>query len=406
MPGPNAYRAPRRAMSGAVTVQVSNSPLKAAIAGMSSGQFADFVQPSFWMRTQDPREPTASEGIAGPNYRWASPTEQGDTGHALGYTIIDWGGKVCWDPIGRRVMFAANGANPGGTTVRGYSHQYNKFSWYDEATNAWGQERGVKGDNEGADPDCIVHLLGNNCIDVAGRRFFKKKFRESPGRILVKNLTSGSWSMIEISGVSEASYNRSGGLDFVPGRGAAGMLWGALTASSGLLQISEIDPSTGVGSTLVASASIGNQNTDISNGMPCVYNPRAFGGAGGVLVGHSTAYKLTIPPTGTPTVYNAGACVVNMSAATGHRVCRDPVGDGWYHFVSSTGKIYRTAGNAGASTWTEVATMPANMAAMPNMVLAAIDIEGASDYGAIWVLCSYSSSYASQNNHNAWLWKP
>lgn len=183
------------------------------------------------------------------------------------------------------------------------------------------------------------------------------------------------------------------------------MLWGALTATSGLLQVSEIDPNTGAGSLLVSAASLGNQDTNVRNGMPCVYNPRAFGGAGGVLVGCTTAYKLTIPPTGSPTVYSAGVPAVTMEAPVNHRVCRDPSGDGWYHFVSSTGKIYRTAGNAGSSTWTEVATMPANMAAMPNMVLAAIDAEGI-NYGAIWVICSYSPTYGSQNNQHAWLWKP
>lgn len=405
MPGPNAVRFSRRAMSGSTTVAVTGTTaLKTAIGAMSSGAFVDFVQPSFWTRTKDLREPnfTDDEGDPCQDYRWSSPTEQGDAGHSLGYTLLDWGGKVCYDSTARRVMWAANGANPIGTNVRIYSWQYSKYTWYDEQTNTWGQERGIKGDNEGADPDCIVHMLGNNCIDTAGRRFFKKKFRDD--RILVRNLTTGTWTTIAI-GAIEANGNRSGGLEFVPGRGASGMLWGALVGTDDLLKVYETDPSTGSTALLVSASSIGNQNVGNQYGMPCVHNPRAFGGAGGVLVGCAAAYKLTIPPSGAPTVYSAGTPATAMTASVGHRVCRDPVGDGWYHFVSSVGKVYRTDGNAGSSTWTEVATMPANMASMPNMVLCPIDAES-SNYGAIWVLCSYSGTYASQNNHNAWLFKP
>jgi hypothetical protein len=105
-------------------------------------------------------------------------------------------------------------------------------------------------------------------------------------------------------------------------------------------------------------------------------------------------------------VYSAGVPSSGaFSASTGHRVCRDPRGDGWLHFVSSTGKVYRSAGNAGASSWVEIANMPTGMAGQPNMILAAIDVEAGDKYGVVWVITSYGIE-SNQNGHQAWLFKP
>ena len=60
-----------------------------------------------------------------------------------------------------------------------------------EPTNSWTATRGIKGPNEGADPDCIVHVLHNNAIDVVGRRFFKKNSGPTRSWSMTSTIASG-----------------------------------------------------------------------------------------------------------------------------------------------------------------------------------------------------------------------
>jgi hypothetical protein len=100
-------------------------------------------------------------------------------------------------------------------------------------------------------------------------------------------------------------------------------------------------------------------------------------------------------------IYSAGTPVSAIQAEANAIVCKDPAGDGWLHFVRATGKIYRTNGTAAASTWQEVATMPATMTSADNLVVCPID-----DYGVVWCFGSGVVGAAATNGHYAWLWKP
>lgn len=404
------YQTPRRAVSSATTITVTStgpSLLEQAIAATTPGTWnaTPFSDSTMWTRVRDPREPNASAAPGDPvqDFYWSNPFEDG--ANQLGHTLLDWGGKIAYDRIGRRVMFAACGANPGGTNWPMYSYQYDKASTYDEATNSWSVERGPIAVNDNPSGlQGIVHMLGNNCIDVEGRRFFKKRFRTAS--TLVKNLTTGVWTRLDFgnqsSGDREATSDRSGGLDFIPTRGASGMLWSFWKRhSSDMGILVEIDPDTGDWTVLkdqtVFSSAI------LSVGSTCVYNPRAFGGAGGVLLGGQSGLcwfvrcdDLTVTAGPTPNV--------NMGPAHGGRVCRDPKGDGWFHVTPATGVI-RWA-NAASSSWDSVASLPTGVTSTTDIVLCPIDIEPGDRYGGIWMLCKGLSNYSGQSNINGFIFRP
>ena len=129
--------------------------------------------------------------------------------------MIDWAGKAAWDPVSRRAMWAACGA--GNNFSGGY--RFNTHSIYDENSDAWSVSRGFQSPNE-TDSNPIVHMYDSNCIDVRGRRFYKKKF--ATAEIMVFDLISNTWLPTIASPDTEASYARDGALEVVPSRGAAG----------------------------------------------------------------------------------------------------------------------------------------------------------------------------------------
>lgn len=374
-----------------ITVAAPSMALKSAIAAVRSGSFVEFNQPSLWTRVPDPRGNP-------PNYYPANPTEDG--ANYVGHTMIDYGGKWCWDPVTRRGMWAGNGANPGGAGVRIYSHQYNTHAIYDESTNVWSVQRGVKGTNEGSDPDCIVHVLHNNAIDVGGRRFYKKKFRSD--EIMVYNLDTRQW-LENLPGPSslEASYSRDGAMEVISSRGTKGALWVLATSrATDHSRLVEYDLATGGPWKLLKdSPSFGTA----PNGTSCMsYNPRAFNGVGGVLCGNNAgsftvrADNLEVAPAGTPPQ--------KMVAPNGAHLSADPVGPGWY-YVASDGLLYYNGG----SRWEAVRAMPSDLAtpghAYP-VVVCPLHLTQANEYGVLWIVAGQMPSHAATNGVCGWLFKP
>lgn len=374
-----------------ITVTSPSMALRAAIAGLRSGSFVEFNQASLWARTTDPRG-------GPPDFYAANPTEDG--ANYVGHTMIDYGGKWCWDPVTRRGMWAGNGANPAGRNVRIYSHLYNVHSVYDELTNGWTASRGIKCPNEGSDPDCIVHVLHNNAIDVVGRRFFKKKFRTDD--IMVYDLDGRQW-LNTFPGPSafEATYARDGAMEVVPNRGARGALWVLATSrNTDHSRLVEYDLATGgPWSLLKDSPNFGTQN----NGASCMsYNPRAFGGAGGVLCGNNSgSYSVRVDNL---EVASAGTPPQKMVAPNGAHLAADPAGSGWF-YVASDGFLYANDG----TTWKKVTQMPSDLKTPGNtypVVVCPLHQDSGGNYGVLWIVAGQLPSHAATNGVCGWLYKP
>jgi hypothetical protein len=374
-----------------ITVAAPSKALQSAIASMRSDSFLEFNQTSLWTRLADPRGPA-------PDFYPANPTEDG--ANYAGHTMIDYGGKWCWDPVAKQGMWAGNGANPAGKNVRIYSHLYNTHSIYDEASNTWTAYRGIRGPNEGPDPDCIVHVLHNNAIDVVGRRFFKKKFRTD--EIMVYDLDRRVWlDTIAGPGAYEASYGRDGAMEVIPTRGARGSLWVLATSrSTDHSRLVEYDLATGGPWRILRdSPDFGTQ----ANGASCMsFNPRAFGGNGGVLCGNNSgAYTVR---TDTLEVAQAGAPPQKMVAPNGAHLAADPLGAGWF-YVSSDGFLYFTEGGA----WRRVRQMPSNLATPGHtypVVACPLHKDSSGNYGVLWIVAGQMPAHGATNGVCGWLYKP
>lgn len=374
-----------------ITVTEPSQALASAIAGLRSGSFVEFNQQSLWTRVPDSRG-------SPPNFYPANPTEDG--ANYVGHTMIDYGGKWCWDPVTRTGMWAGNGANPGGSSVRIYSYLYNTHAVYEESTNRWTVRRGIKGSNEGADPDCIVHVLHNNAIDVAGRRFYKKKFRSDD--ILVYDLDSRQWlNTITGPAALEASYGRDGAMEVVPTRGARGSIWVLATSrSTDHSRLVEYNLATqGPWTVLRDSPSFGTQ----PNGTSCMsYNPRAFGGAGGVLCGNG-AGAFTVRAD-TLEVRSAGTPPQKMVAPNGAHLTADPAGPGWF-YIASDGYLYYNDGTA----WSRTVRMPSDLGTAGHtypVVVCPLHKTPSGDYGVLWIVAGQMPSHNATNGVSGWLYKP
>jgi hypothetical protein len=400
MPGPSAARMPRRAMSGSVTVErTTTTALKTAAAATASGAFNLFIQPTFWTRYPHPLVGSYPAG----NFYDANVGE--DAANATGHTHIDYGGKWCYDPVRRKAMFLANGANPVGSTIRIYSHVWNTLGLYDEASNTWSTQRAVKCPDEGADPDCIVHILHNNTIDVTNGILYKKKFRGTD-RIMRYDIAANAFlnTIPTAVGIEPDAYGHDGALEWIPTRKSSGALWlHCVDRQTDRPMIAEYDIALGTWASLIASgaSSFGTGTTTATYCMS--YNPRAFGGAGGVLCGNGNgAFKANCS---TLAVSSAGTPPQSLVPANGLKLCADPVGDGWYYSSTTTGYLYRCDG----STWTQVAQLPSDLATPGNTypsVLCPIHREGASDYGVIWILAGQLPSRGATNGMGSWLFRP
>jgi hypothetical protein len=398
------YSGPRRKTSTSTTITVNSSAtaLKTAAANTGSGTFNEFIQTTFWTRYAHPLTGSYPAG----NFYDANVGE--DAANSTGHTHIDYGGKWCYDPVRRKGMFLANGANPVGSTIRIYSYVWNTLGLYDEASNTWTTQRAVKCPDEGADPDCIVHILHNNTIDTAAGILYKMKFRGSEGIMRYNIATNTFLNTIGRPPMEPTFYGHDGGLEYIPTRGTSGALWCFhADRNNNTPMISEYDIASGVWSTLLSSA--GSQlgirpPDDIVRTMAISYNPRAFSGAGGVLVGSIGGnFKVNCA---TLAISSAGTSPREITPANGLKLCADPVGTGWYYADNNvTGYMYFCDG----TNWTQVAQLPSDLSTPGNTypaVLCPIHREGASDYGVIWLLAGQLPSRPSTNGMGSWLFKP
>jgi hypothetical protein len=389
------YVPPRRTTSTATTLTVNSTAtaLRTAAAATSSGGFNEFIQTSFWTRYPHPLVGSYPAG----NFYDANVGE--DAANSTGHTHVDYGGKWCYDPTSRKGMFMANGANPVGSTIRIYSYVWNTLALYDEASNTWSTQRAIKAPNEGADPDCIVHILHNNTI--GNGVLYKKKFRTA--EILRYNIAGNSFlDTIASPDSLEANYSRDGALEWIPTRGTVGTLWLFSTdRNTDRPFLAEYNPATGLWATIIAQPAFGSGTSTATKCMS--YNPRAFGGSGGVLVGSANGpYTVNCS---TLAVASAGSPPQSLVPANGLKLCADPVSDGWYYSSTTTGYLYRCDG----TTWTQVAQLPSDLATPGNTypsVLCPIHREGASDYGVIWILAGQLPSRGATNGMGSWLFKP
>lgn len=351
------------------TVVVSTSALQIAAAQTARDSFAAFEQPSLTSRTAH-----STTGIL------CDVTEDGSG--FVGHTAIDWAGKGCYDPQSRRVMWASCGAG----NMRSGGAAFNTHAIYSEASNAWTVTRGFQAPGE-SNTSPIGHMYDSNCIDVTGRRFYKKKF--GAAEILAYDLDANRWVESFPSPSDEANYSLDGGLEFVPNRATGGVLWLiSWRRSDNAPQLWEYGIATSRWTVLVAGGSFGaagNGNTSLIS-----YNPRAFDGTGGALVAHSRgawtvrADSLAQTPVGQPPKA--------LSMPHDGHLCRDPVGPGWL-YACSDGYLYSCDG----SNWMRRRQLPGRMGSNPNQlpfVMVPIDA-----YGVVWLVTSQGSG------SRAWLYK-
>jgi hypothetical protein len=357
-----------RLRSVPTTVTISTSALQIAASQLAAGGFASFEQPSLSIRTAHP-----VSGLL------CDVTEDG--AGSLGHTAIDWAGKGCYDPISRQVLWASCGA--GNNSAGGFAH--NTLATYSEAGNTWTASRGFRAPGE-SNTNPIGHMYDSNCVDVAGRRLYKKKF--GAAEILVYDLDSRSWTGVISSPSDEASYARDGGMDIVPTRGAKGAIWlVSWRRSDNLPQLWEFDIASQRWSILVSGGAFGAPSGNVAI---VSYNPRALDGAGGVLVGNG-AGCWTVRADTLAVSATAGPPRSLTLPHDGH-LSRDPTGGGWL-LVSSDGYLYGTTG----STWARLSRLP-GVLGTPNhqqpVVITPLD-----QYGVVWIVTSQGSG------SRAWIYK-
>jgi len=267
--------------------------------------------------------------------------------------MIDWAGKGAYDPVTRRMMFAGCGA---GNNVAG-GHRYNTHAIYSEASNTWSAVRGFRGSNQSSNTPGLVHVYDNNCISLKARRFYKKQFTADDfsrhGPIHQYDLDTNSWGPAFDGPQEVAAYMGNGAMDAVETRGTRGSLW-YMDKPSGSEQyaIWEYDIALRSWTKIIREGAFPALSVD-SNGPLLSVNPRAFNGAGGVLVaaGNNRAYTVRIDTFAVNAV--AGAAPTAIDVRVDGHLCRDPAGSGWLLF-SATGYVYRSDG----SGWSQRAPLP------------------------------------------------
>jgi hypothetical protein len=384
MPGPNAARTPRRAMSGSVIVEVTNTTaLKTAAASVASNAYAVFTGTG--LSTTAPH-PFSDFSVC--------PTEDGQ--QADGKIMVDWAGKGCYDSTARKVLWAGTGA--AGAIA---DTPYNTMPLYDEGSNTWTAVRGWAPGGETTTDNGTGHTYDANCIDVTGRKHFKKKFSEKA--FYVRDLDAGTFSKVTYTG-GEASYSGDVGCEWIPSRSR---IW--IYANSGADDnhaLWEV-PATG-GSATLLYGNDGGASLGLSSGAiyckPISLNPRAFSDVGGVMLGNNTPRIIQLNGSLNITTASSGkpAAAGSMSVATGAHLCRDPVGTGWL-YACTDGFMYRISEGG---VWTQRAQLPFELRneyttnGAFDFVMVPIDAADGG-YGVVWIV-----SKRSLGTNRAWLYKP
>jgi hypothetical protein len=223
-------------------------------------------------------------------------------------------------------------------------------------------------------------------LDVAGRRFYRKKL--SSREVMVYDLANDVWlNNFIYSGGEPASYGGDVGMDWHPG---TNRLWvRAIQNGTNDPILFEVNPSTGAVRTIAVGAVLGGAQSP----SVCVYNPRAFGGAGGFFVGGANAAIVRADTEAVISTSGAPAASGDFLWPYRAHVCRDPAGDGWIH-ACTDGYMYRLTS---AGVWTQLSLQPANLrgdSGTRPFVMVPIDA-----YGVVWII-------GSDYGERAWLFKP
>jgi hypothetical protein len=347
---------------------VEQTALAVAARAMSQNTFASFTGNGLTNRSA---HPTSGNSV--------NVLEDGRLQN--GYQILGYCGKGNYDPVTRRVLWMGCGASSG-DAQNWYAGAYawNTRPIYTEATNAWTVDRAFKGAEEG-NAEAIGHMYDGNCIDVANRRMYKLK--KDTNKIYVFDLDRNVM-LNSISGPSGISSSSTwGALDVVPTRGERGSIWLANWATSNQLQVWEYDIARGSWSGLFGSQRFGG----ITNGPVLSYNPRAFGGAGGMMLGNDGgAWTINCGTLAVTSVGLPSGRRIDVAAGESSGFCRDPGGPGWLKFSDGLGRVYRWDG----SSWQAGATL---LRRLGDGIVIPID-----PYGVVW-LVSYSAG------PSAWLYR-
>jgi hypothetical protein len=387
-----AYNFPRRTASTPVTVAVSSVPsaleTAAGTPGFDANEFLAFHGPTNLTAQYglSYEQPHPLEGTNPSAFFDCDPTEDG--AQSTSHTAIDWAAKGLYDPTSKRVFWASCGA--GNRFSGGYV--YNTMPIYDEVQNRWTASRGFRGANETTGAEPIVHMYDGNALDVAGRRFYRKKLTSR--EVMVYDLTNNVWlNNFSYSGGEPPGYGGDAGMDFIP---TTGRLWvRAIENGTDRAIVFEVNPANGAVRTIASGAALGNE---VSTSV-CIYNPRAFSNAGACFVGGTNAY---IVRCDTEVVSNAASGKPSDAGAFGwpHRahMCRDPVGDGWL-YASNDGYMYRLTS---AGTWTQRSPLPgvlgtAEWGSAQSHALVMVPIDA---HGVVWLIAS------PMGPPRAWLYKP
>lgn len=390
---------PRLKQSGTSSVSITGTStlLSQKAAALASNNFAVFLGSSLTEAT----DITLSSQAGGLSYRQAhyytgtmvDPTEDGQTSNDItppagptgNKTAMDWAGKGCYDSQAKRVMWAGTGAF--GAVA---STPINRLAIYDETTATWSVDRGFA-PGETTSDDGSGHTYDGNCIDVSGRRFFKKKFARA---FYVKNLATNTWSKVAYSSGEPSGYGWDAGMDYIP---SLDRLWvRSIYSANNSSMLLELNPTTGAPTLLLHSGQLGSDNAP----SVCSFNPRAYGGNGGVFVGGSNAYTVNTTGTPTATANATGKPTGQFLWANGAHVCRDPVGNGWLH-CSYDGWIWRLSDAGG--TWQQRAQLPVQIRTdltnnnRYDIVMIPIDA-----YGVVWIIGGQNQLGTTR----AWLYKP
>jgi hypothetical protein len=377
------------------------------------------------------------------------------------HTCINWSSKANYDPVKRRVLWMTKGTGSGH-----HEYNFNTLAIYRlgiDEQEGWHAIRGFQATTpyDVGDPTGLplTHYFGNNCIDVVGRRMYKKQFQTKnstgvpgySGPFHVFNLDSDIYQPNDIAKVNcfepsmlapaDDPYAAGmGPMDFIPTRGSRGTLW--YSNASGNPRIYEYDVATGTGSradwVVIAPGGLmpdipSNFRAADSMGL-MVYQKRAFGGAGGVIIfggsGYggkpATTYMWTVGTHGSklpygdpngPQVYRIDGAHLpftlggGINGGEGHVVPHpDPAFDGWLLFpmgnstLPENDVVWYLAGNPSA-TWQKLLDANGNVYQMPTNAAPMGPTVTIEELGVCWIVGQRPSS-GVYTTPRAWLFKP
>lgn len=393
---------PRRAISTDTAINITSSQtlLSQKAATLASNSLALFLGRSLIQAT----DLTLAVQAGGLSYRSphyytgtnVDPTEDGQTANDISgppggdgnKTAVDWAGKGCYDSQGKKIYWASTGAF--GAVA---STPINKLTTYDETSAAWSAERGFAPGGETTSDNGSGHHYDGNCIDVTGRRFFKKKFAREA---YVRDLTNGSWSKFSWSSGEPSAYGQDGGMEWIPSRNR---LWvRSIYSANDSSMLMELTTTGGV-TPLLHSGQIGADNAP----SVCSLNPRAKGGVGRVFIGGTNGYIVDVDNLALQTSTGKPALASNMNWANNAHLCRDPVGNGWI-YACRDGYLYNISETG---VWTQKIQLPqeirndyANNGRF-DFVMVPIDLV-AGEYGVVWIV----GGQTQLGQNRAWLYKP